>query len=362
MIPVPPVDQPAEVRCLSCSAKVGEVHGPACEFAVPGEPVAEVELRFVTENVPWLREFSRALADAYTQPDGLSICDHLLLGGHQAVPLHMMTWVPGLMICGPCAVTQVPRIREEGILGGALCDSCALVPAAGMISVEAGSLTVWAGLCVRCLRDHRPPAGKPLAEDANAYSQAHHAVFGLTPAPHCLGCSADLGAAHAVACEVAACLTTGRPRLLCPEDHDHGADIWGGYRHGYLEATELGWFATVDQDDPAAPWVRTAQGERGAFPDLNRVFAEAEWDPARLRFFSGEPLQRVIVNDRHKLPNGAVLTITTLIAQQLHHGHWHTLIRTVPEQPSDEELQSAVEMLLADLRAEIDADHPVVAA
>lgn len=356
-----PQPHPAAARCLSCHAQVGATHGSACQYGQPGGPVAEADLRFVSQIPPWLRDFSRTLADAYATDDGLSLCAHLLTDAHHATPLHMLTWAPGLMICAECASTQIPRIREEGILESALCDSCRVVPAAGLVSFESGNLTVWAGMCVRCLREHRPDAVDRLAQDANVYAQAHHAVFGLGPAPHCLGCSAALGEPHAEACEVAACLDTGRPRLLCPHPHDHGADLWTGMRRGYLEAAEIGWFANLDPVNPTGPWVAAALGDRGAFPDLNRLFDEGEWDPARLRFFPAAPLHAVVVDESHRLPNGAVLTVTTVVAQQLHHGHWHTVARPMVEQPTQADLDAAVEALLADLRAQVDADHTVAA-
>jgi hypothetical protein len=81
----------------------------------------------------------------------------------------------------------------------------------------------------------------------------------------CPDCSVRAGMAHLDGCDVARCMATGTQRL------DHGrcrcaADVWTGAWPGDAECLEFGW--------TFGP----------GMPDLNRLYTEATWNPARKRW------------------------------------------------------------------------------
>jgi hypothetical protein len=51
----------------------------------------------------------------------------------------------------------------------------------------------------------------------------------------CGDCAVSAGQLHSDGCDVARCLMAGGQRLSCPEDHDHGRDVWTGTWPGELE-------------------------------------------------------------------------------------------------------------------------------
>jgi hypothetical protein len=87
--------------------------------------------------------------------------------------------------------------------------------------------------------------------------------------PTCPDCAVAIGEPHLVdgrggGCEVARCLVTGLQRVMCQADHDDcGLDLWTGRWPGVLECEQFGWMLGPD------------------FPDLNRLYGEATWDPVR---------------------------------------------------------------------------------
>lgn len=100
--------------------------------------------------------------------------------------------------------------------------------------------------------------------------------------PHCPDCSAEAtGQPHADRCDVAVCLVTGLQRLSCEHDHDHGRDVWTGTVRALADAVALGWFARMV---PHRGWVACDPGPPDAVPDLNRLYADAVWDPQTLHW------------------------------------------------------------------------------
>lgn len=85
----------------------------------------------------------------------------------------------------------------------------------------------------------------------------------------CPSCDATKGAEHHENCDVARCLVTGLQRLGCPEQHDCGRDEWPGTWPGEAECAEFGWVFDVGGM---------------TFPDLNRLYFEADWDQAKRRW------------------------------------------------------------------------------
>lgn len=86
--------------------------------------------------------------------------------------------------------------------------------------------------------------------------------------PTCPDCAVAVGEAHIYdecdgGCDVARCLVTGLQRLMCDLDHDCGRDVWTGWWPGLVDCERLGWMLGP------------------GFPDLNRLYTETTWDPAR---------------------------------------------------------------------------------
>lgn len=84
-------------------------------------------------------------------------------------------------------------------------------------------------------------------------------------------CEVPVGAAHVGECDVARCLVTGLQRLMCDLNHDCGSDTWSGLWPGEAECQEFGWLTGPD------------------LPDLNRLHAEANWDPQTRRWMKPSP-------------------------------------------------------------------------
>jgi hypothetical protein len=83
---------------------------------------------------------------------------------------------------------------------------------------------------------------------------------------NCPDCGVEVGQAHIDddldgGCDIARCQMTGLQRLMCDLEHDCGQDRWTGWWPGLPECERLGWML--------AP----------GLPDLNRLYAQATWDP-----------------------------------------------------------------------------------
>jgi hypothetical protein len=98
--------------------------------------------------------------------------------------------------------------------------------------------------------------------------------------PRCHGCGAAVGEQHDRVCDVARCRATGLQWDAC--DHTstapvpHEPDVWTGRWPGEEDCERLGWFARLE---PGQGWVPCESDAPGAQPDINRLYAEAEWDP-----------------------------------------------------------------------------------
>lgn len=109
----------------------------------------------------------------------------------------------------------------------------------------------------------------------------------------CPDCAAEIGERHDDGCDVARCLATGGQRLQCdPDEQDHGhnvdgfmwscaPDVWTGEWPGEEDCRRLGFWCTDPQFPPMRP---CAPDHPGAFPDLNRLVPECEWDPVMQRW------------------------------------------------------------------------------
>src|SRR5215813_12789045 len=56
---------------------------------------------------------------------------------------------------------------------------------------------------------------------------------------------------------------------------------WNGELPGVAECREFGWYAKAKR---GGGWVSCQPGEPGQIEDLNRLYAEAVWNPVRKRF------------------------------------------------------------------------------
>ncbi|EWC64551.1 hypothetical protein UO65_0158 [Actinokineospora spheciospongiae] len=77
----------------------------------------------------------------------------------------------------------------------------------------------------------------------------------------CPDCAVPVGRPHIDRCDVARCLRTGLQRLDCEAAHDCGTDTWTGRWPGEADCERLGWMIGPD------------------FPDLNRLYTQATWNP-----------------------------------------------------------------------------------
>lgn len=97
----------------------------------------------------------------------------------------------------------------------------------------------------------------------------------LREQPECPGCAVAIGEPHVNDCDIARCLVTGCPRLLCEEDHDHGRHDWSGVFPGTIDAIELGLWARLE---PGMGWVPATPDDEDAMPDLNALIQRCHWD------------------------------------------------------------------------------------
>lgn len=87
----------------------------------------------------------------------------------------------------------------------------------------------------------------------------------------CPDCSVQPGQMHRPRCDVARCANTGLQRLACPHPGSAGNTRWSGQWPGAAECLEYG---LLCRPDPASS---------DLLPDLNRLYTECDWDPARQR-------------------------------------------------------------------------------
>jgi len=122
----------------------------------------------------------------------------------------------------------------------------------------------------------------------------------------CPDCGAAPGTGHNKGCDVARCMTYGTQRIQCQpggrmvvrgilpnggvdvdweeDGHDCGTDVWSGRWPGEAECEEFGWWSTWESGPGWGRWTRVPAGTPDARPDLNRLVAEASWDPAAGRW------------------------------------------------------------------------------
>ena len=104
----------------------------------------------------------------------------------------------------------------------------------------------------------------------------------------CPGCSARIGELHDDACCVAWCAALGLQRRDgcdtvrgCRTDPQRDCrTAWSGVHPGIAECREFGWFAVLGPQG----WTSAAPGTPGAVEDVNRLVAEAVWDPRAQRY------------------------------------------------------------------------------
>jgi hypothetical protein len=97
----------------------------------------------------------------------------------------------------------------------------------------------------------------------------------LREQPACPGCAAAVGEPHLADCDIARCMVTGYPRLLCEKDHDHGQHDWSGIFPGTIDAIELGLWARLEA---GLGWVPATPDDEDAMPDLNALIQRCRWD------------------------------------------------------------------------------------
>jgi hypothetical protein len=115
----------------------------------------------------------------------------------------------------------------------------------------------------------------------------------------CPDCGVTPGTEHKTGCDVAQCLYTGGQRFPheLPEHivarifgihgsakvsgHDCGRDVWTGEFPGVADAARLGWYSYFRPEyGEGTGWQRCPPDDPSGTPDLNRLFAEAHWNPA----------------------------------------------------------------------------------
>lgn len=103
----------------------------------------------------------------------------------------------------------------------------------------------------------------------------------------CDGCGAAVGETHDRICDVARCRATGLQWAAC--DHSlpavvpHEIDTWTGRWPGQADCERLGFYTRLV---PGQGWIPCGPDEPDAQPDLNRLYAEATWDPWNQRWVS----------------------------------------------------------------------------
>ena len=85
----------------------------------------------------------------------------------------------------------------------------------------------------------------------------------------CPDCGVQTGQPHRPQCDVARCEACGGQRLTCGcADAEQDAIPWGGDWPGADECRRRGWWARMVRGEG---WRPCAEGEPGAFEDLNRL-------------------------------------------------------------------------------------------
>ena len=124
-----------------------------------------------------------------------------------------------------------------------------------------------------------------------AGSTPSNAPTGNAAAPEqhsCPSCGVCIGRFHTDACDIGWCVATGRQRdAHCTVTRGCRTDplldcrsVWTGLHPGFAECREFGWFAVPGPDG----WTPATPGTSGAIEDLNRLIAEAVWDPHAQRY------------------------------------------------------------------------------
>ena len=101
----------------------------------------------------------------------------------------------------------------------------------------------------------------------------------------CPDCNVEAGSAHAAGCDVERCRCCGGQAISCDCPAEAVAALprlpWTGLWPGEAECIEFGWFASWDS---VRGWLKCLPTDPGAGPDLNRLYAEAVWNPTLGRF------------------------------------------------------------------------------
>ena len=96
----------------------------------------------------------------------------------------------------------------------------------------------------------------------------------------CPDCSVTPGCLHRARCTVARCAGTGRQRTGCGHLGSACNTVWTGHWPGDAECREYGFFIDLGPDAPAGAL---------PMPDLNRLYAECDWDPGLQRMVLRSP-------------------------------------------------------------------------
>lgn len=98
----------------------------------------------------------------------------------------------------------------------------------------------------------------------------------------CPDCGVAPGEFHREGCDVEQCAQCGRQRLSCGCERSGTARLpWTGEWPGAVACRIFGWYARLD---PKIGWIPCAPEDPEAVEDLNRLYAEAVWDPKTARF------------------------------------------------------------------------------
>jgi hypothetical protein len=100
---------------------------------------------------------------------------------------------------------------------------------------------------------------------------------------NCPDCGARPGTLHHPDCDVERCPSCGGQFISCdcPDRLKSRRLPWTGEWPGEAECREFGWYARLV---PGVGWVPCHADDPGAGPDLNRLYADAEWDRLTGRF------------------------------------------------------------------------------